>query len=464
MDDQEYLEPGFDPSTLTVPRLRSLLVAHDVDYPSTAKKGQLIEIFNDNVLPRAGRIRAANARVKRTSRGIENVPAVKAESSDEGEIAARRPAAKTPRRTTRARTEEAEELPLPQPSRSTRHSTAPPEHTPRRTASKHRKVTEPTLYEEPEVQPLSHKKSRTAIPAVKVEPEEGSPFSNDNVFQSGSSPLQAPATDRRRTTSGTTSRALNQTPGKENRRRTEEQRSTDHNVREVTASTRRTFDLSVKQEPDVTEEFTPEEDEAQALVTRPASNALTRVARKAPVKSAAKTGVSSVGLLLLATVGYFWSQEKFQVGYCGVGHPSTEIAGVAIPDWADVVRPPCEPCPPHAYCQDNLETTCEPGFVLSHNPLSLGGLLPFAPACEPDSARARKIEAVKQRAVEELQVQNAKYECGEASKPEIRENDLKVAISTRKRRDMSNEEFDDLWASALPELQNLEDITSGSDG
>ncbi|KAI6857496.1 hypothetical protein KC318_g22033, partial [Hortaea werneckii] len=84
--------------------------------------------------------------------------------------------------------------------------------------------------------------------------------------------------------------------------------------------------------------------------------------------------------------------------------------------------------------------------------------------CEPDSAKARKVSAVKERAVEELRQQNAKYECGEASKAEVRESALKDTISTRRRKGMSNEEFEDLWASALGEIQNVEEVVSGTDG
>ena len=47
MEDQAYLEPDFDPSSLTIPRLRSILVAHGVDYPASSKKAQLIDIFNE---------------------------------------------------------------------------------------------------------------------------------------------------------------------------------------------------------------------------------------------------------------------------------------------------------------------------------------------------------------------------------------------------------------------------------
>ncbi|KAG4030128.1 hypothetical protein MFRU_013g01510 [Monilinia fructicola] len=75
----DYLQPGFDPSSLTVPRIRSLLVTHAIEYPSNAKKAQLIEIFNRDLVPQARKILYERARAKRTSRGITD-----AESSQEG--------------------------------------------------------------------------------------------------------------------------------------------------------------------------------------------------------------------------------------------------------------------------------------------------------------------------------------------------------------------------------------------
>ncbi|KFY11723.1 hypothetical protein V492_04297, partial [Pseudogymnoascus sp. VKM F-4246] len=68
----DYLQSHFDPSTLTVPRLRSILVSHDIPYPSGAKKPQLIEIFTDKVLPQSRKILSARSRARRTSKGITN--------------------------------------------------------------------------------------------------------------------------------------------------------------------------------------------------------------------------------------------------------------------------------------------------------------------------------------------------------------------------------------------------------
>lgn len=179
---------------------------------------------------------------------------------------------------------------------------------------------------------------------------------------------------------------------------------------------------------------------------------------------AAKRGLGAFLLVMATATSGLWRQEKLNVGYCGVGQPSMEIGGVEIPPWADVIRPQCEPCPPHAYCGEKLETTCEKGFVLTHHPLSINGFIPVPPTCEPDSTKARKVKAVQERAIEALREQNAKFECGEASKPELKETALKAAISTKRRKGMSDEEFEDLWASAIGEITKSEEVVSGSDG
>lgn len=479
MDDQAYLEPDFDPSSLTVPRLRSILVAHGVEYPASSKKPQLIEIFNQSVLPQARRLRAANARVKRTSYGIVDVPSqtssIADEEEEEPEPAPVRSATRNTRRSTRARTEEATEV-EPTPRRA-RHSTAPPDGvTPgRRASSKHARAVEP-VEEEPEPKrPVSRKSRVSAVtPGARrdtARADDESPFSYENVFQSGGSPPAPATSDRRRTTFGNT-RTVSRNRSRDARRRTEEHRPLRGQLDGTTVPTRKTFEMPVsrvsrheiKQEIEPDEEFTPEEEQAMVQAQQSGELVPTRRKTKSSSNNAAKVGPAALATALLAGFATLWRQEKLQVGYCGVGHPSTEIAGTEIPEWADVARPQCEPCPPHAYCQDNLYTECEPGFILTPHPLSLGGLVPLPPSCEPDSARARKVQAVKERAVEALREQNAKYECGEATKGEYKESELKQAISTKKRKGMTNEEFEDLWSSALGEIQNTDEVVSGSDG
>ncbi|KAH9836451.1 sister chromatid separation protein Src1 [Teratosphaeria destructans] len=84
MDDQAYLEPGFDPKSLTMPRLRCILVAHEITFPTSAKKQVLVNLFDDKILPQAHELRDARARVKRSSRGIEDVPSVRSQDTSRG--------------------------------------------------------------------------------------------------------------------------------------------------------------------------------------------------------------------------------------------------------------------------------------------------------------------------------------------------------------------------------------------
>lgn len=469
MEDQEYLEPGFDPTSLTMPRLRSILLAHNVNYPASAKKGQLVDLFNQNVAAQAKKIKSDSLRVKRSSRGIVDASSAGNFVADEEEEDEAPPTVtRSSRRTTRARTEEAEEV-KPTPRR-VRHSTAPPEGTPRRASSKHARTAEKVEEEEDEPEakrPTSRKSRMSAVtPSVKKERDDTSPFSNDNVFQSGGS--SPPATENRRRTTHVASEEAKRRRSRDARRRIDEVRPTRQQVDGAVVPTRRTFEMPVskfkKEEVEPDEEFTPEEQ--LDLVQAEQAGEVVPVRRRPtrPASSAAKVApIAILSVFLVALVG-LWGEEKFNVGYCGVGMPSLRIGGVEIPEWADVLRPDCEPCPPHAMCNERFETVCEPGFVVTQHPLSLGGLLPIPPTCEPDSVRARKVEAVKERAVEELREQNALYECGEAASPEVQETALKAAVSSQKRRSMSQEEFDNLWADVEGELLKADEVTAGAGG
>jgi hypothetical protein len=67
---ESYLEPGFDPNSLKVAELRGVLLKHDVDYPSSAKKSLLVELFNQHIVPEAARLRSANTLVQPSSHGM----------------------------------------------------------------------------------------------------------------------------------------------------------------------------------------------------------------------------------------------------------------------------------------------------------------------------------------------------------------------------------------------------------
>jgi len=225
------------------------------------------------------------------------------------------------------------------------------------------------------------------------------------------------------------------------------------------------------------EEFTPEEQ--MDLELEDASNKAVGVVKPRPQKHAKKsnnlltTAILAVSLAILGGVATLWRQEKIDVGYCDVGRPSTRaIAGIQIPEWAASLRPQCEPCPPHAYCYSKMRINCETDFIMQPHPLSLGGLIPLPPTCEADGEKARKVKAVADRAVEELRERNAKWECGELRDAEgkreqqvaIQEPSLKSAVSEKRRKGMSQDEFEDLWHAALGEIMNRDEIVSSVDG
>ena len=214
MDEEPaYLQPDFDPNSLKVPELRNLLLEYDVDYPSTAKKAVLVDLFSEHIAPRAQRIAQQRSRVRASSKGIVsvdragNVPVVGPRrgssrvrrksvadtDSDAGggsdilESITMSPVKKTPARRTaspskrsvpgrhsRVGTEDAGEPETPRTVRKTRRSSAKP-------------------VELVPVTPAPPQRLQTQEP----DDSEKSPFSMENVFQK-STPVPSASTENRR--------------------------------------------------------------------------------------------------------------------------------------------------------------------------------------------------------------------------------------------------------------------------
>lgn len=502
LDDMEYLAPGFDLSSLTMPALRTILVKHDEPYPSSAKKAQLIALIEERVLPQAKKLLRDRDRVRRTSAGITDMSSQSNSETnpDEDDINERDsmpppPSATGSRRarsrpSTRASTADTEDSALLQatprrrgrPSRSTRASDAEvtddnlatpviSEATPkaRSTARKTRKIQAVPSYDE----------DVERTPSIKTDSRAGSVFTDENPFQSGSSPTSYEPTPRARTVSG--DRKRRSTPRvsgdgallAEHRVKRDSSRPIKIKQEEDIITPRKsTFEFPVSRlrtatphleeesEPEAGEEFTP--DEQLALETANAELRAVGSSRNSAVSWRLPTLVI---FFLLSLCGVYWRHEKFEIGFCGIGKPRWSLADTNVPTWAHVLEPQCEPCPPHAFCLENLKIECEKDFVEEYHPLSLNGFLPIPPQCEVDNEKTDRIIAVANRAVQELRQQRAKYECGdgaEAKTPFISEPELKKVVSHKRgpRAKMSDSEFDDLWASALGELVAREEVTT----
>lgn len=523
-DSLDYLSPDFDLNSLTVPRLRSILVNHDVPYPASAKKAQLVQILEQQVLPQAKKLLRERERVKRTSEGITDMGSRAtsvANSYDDNQRDADResmPPPPTPSttstatgmrrgrstRSTRASTAESEEQDIPTtPRTSSRRSVARSERKPQRTAEEIEPVATPTIHDTVTPRKSTAKKLRRSEmtpstepefplppqPSVKSEPQDDNVFTDDNPFQSGSSPasweqqkLSSVGRDGKRKSRSRLSEEPAFTGGL--RARKSETPTSIKREDEGDVSTRSPFRFSgsrmeiPKEESDeedeengyvAGEEFTPDEQLAleheQADRIYPAP-----VQSRRPQQKQGKASRAAPWVVILSLFGGFagwWRQEKIEIGFCGIGKPTWSLAETKVPEWANVLEPQCEPCPPHAFCYPNYETRCEHDFILTPHPLSLGGLIPLPPTCEPDSEKARRVKAVADKAVQELRDRRAKWECGEltedgkeAKSPEISEPELKHEIGNKRRRGMSDFEFDDLWKGALGEVIGKDEVVS----
>lgn len=497
--EMEYLTPSFDPSSLTVPRLRAILVSHDISYPASAKKPQLIDIFNQELVPRSRRILAARSRTKRTSKGIIDMPSsqeetVEGDYNTVDEAVATMPPPPVPETLKRK----------PRKSDRTVVGNAVADQPVNGRLSSGRKITtkhaRPSDTEtEPELEPKrsSARKTRKseATPTMKIDaPQDSatrpslgeSTFSDDNPFQSGSSPL-AQSESRRRST-GANNERRKCSP---RRRKTEGVGQVDQSrIKQedgVVVPSVKTFEVPVarlrksrlKEDSDdgveIGEEFTPEEQ--LELVRERSKNNEKDVSPPRKKKRPGKPGLVPksapwvIIMTLLTGYGLWWRREKLEVGYCGIGRPSNSMSSLKIPEWTGSLQPQCEPCPQHAICYEGLETRCEVDYVLEPHPLSLKGLVPLPPTCEPDGEKVRRIKVVADRAIEELRDRKAKWECGTLvddqgkSIPtvELDEKSLKKIVGRNRRRGMTEVEFEDLWNGALGEIIGREEVVQSID-
>ncbi|KAI0617513.1 sister chromatid separation protein (Src1) [Pyrenophora tritici-repentis] len=450
-----YYEDGVDPNKITVPELRSILLRHGVTYPSSAKKAFLVGLFIDAVLPQKSKVQRMLAQTKRSTRGIVDVPSSSASTADTDETEDETLVAPTPatrrisRRTTRGGTEDVD---VPAPRAKTPSRAVP---------AKHSRALEPDVDE----RPAARRTRKSVTPAVK-EPspdpvawhrnDAASPFTQENVFQTGASSPAVPDTtarDRRRRTTGY---------GRERRR--------------SDAHRRQTYQPSSQQlDEDAGEEFTPEE-QLDLVRERAKSGEVDilpprRRRQKAKATGRIKAGAGTILLTAVTVFAGVWRQEKIDVGFCGVGRDATALAGVDIPSWAGQILPHCEPCPPHAQCYRGLKIKCDPDFIEKDHPLSLGGLVPLPPTCEPDSEKTRKVNGIANKAVEVLRKRKAQYECGEpdaqgnlVESPEVSEKDLKQDMASRKSKSLTDQEFSELWDRAFPEVLMREEVVETTNG
>jgi hypothetical protein len=53
----EYLNPGFDPTSLTVSQLLGVLGFHNIRYPTPYTKTKLVQLFNDEIKQKSSKLK-----------------------------------------------------------------------------------------------------------------------------------------------------------------------------------------------------------------------------------------------------------------------------------------------------------------------------------------------------------------------------------------------------------------------
>lgn len=487
-DELEYLAPSFDPSTLTMAKLRGILMTHNIAYSSAAKKSDLVDLFSAQLAPRARKILAARARIRRTSKGITDMPSSQesslgGEDDDDNESNMAPPSLPTPRaRRSKSRTTPSTRASTVETDTSTRRSRTP-------TASKHPRASDGESTTDREGNGTSRKSRRSELmpvraPTVKIEeppeilarPRLGeSAFSHENPFQSGSSPL-APGEARRRShgvegRKSSSRRRKIDSLDKENVKQEED--VVVPSLKDFHAPVARTSsrvhnyaDSELVASVEAGEEFTAEEQQQLALQPNTMPQRRQKLARSSGILATAPWVVL---LTLLLGSAAWWRKEKIEIGYCGIG--KIPVAFVDAPEWLSVLQPQCEPCPAHAFCSANFETQCAPDFLLTPHPLALAGLIPLPPTCEPDGDKVRKVKTVADRAIDELRQRRAKWECGDAVEWDgtpmlavgVEEPILKAEVAAKRRRGMTDAEFEELWKGAIGEIVAREEVTAMRD-
>ncbi|CCD47306.2 hypothetical protein QC760_008526 [Botrytis cinerea] len=515
-DELKYLQGGFDPFTLTIPQIRSILVTYNIDYPSSAKKAELVDIFNKDLKPQARKILNERASAKRTSRGIVDADSSQesstqestTESTRESDVILPPPRTRVVRQSpakVRASVDISDDEPAYRNTRRSTRSISPVKRMPRASSPvkrtpkpsvKHPRQEEESLSDDEDV-PQTVRKSRksTTVQTPMVGARDNldgvvqskdsrreSNFTHDNPFQKGSPPRRPISShdSKRKSLGGSAMKEMEKRRNSISRRRTATPQA-NNGIHPPTSST---FEIPVSRLDglndydengvEISEDFTPE---AQFELEREQQRGRTTI----QPRRKASSGVSMSGpiwMILLTLLGGYatwYRQEKIAVGFCGVGREAHAIIPIKpeLPDWVQIIaEPQCDFCPQHAYCNANYEVQCDQDFILKHHPLSLGGFLPLPPTCEPDGEKQRRVKAVADRAVEELRERRAKWECGdltdEAGVPEptaeIDAELLKKEVSQKRRKGMGEAEFEELWLGAIGEIKGRDEVVVGADG
>ncbi|EPQ58156.1 hypothetical protein GLOTRDRAFT_110047 [Gloeophyllum trabeum ATCC 11539] len=218
VEQGRYLEPDFDPTTLTVPQLLGIFGYHNIRYPTPYTKPKLVQLFNEEIKPQTTQLKKEKLKRENSAAsddGIKDGVTGKLIGGDK-----KPPVRRSSRRLSRPPSQDEKESspPRPDPPKRRRSSAQPSLGGP--STTRKAIVLEPAVAEESEPEELpprkiSRSKKASGQNAKKSRPEsethaEDSGWEDNNVFQSGAEssspakPSPSKARARRTTTARTT--------------------------------------------------------------------------------------------------------------------------------------------------------------------------------------------------------------------------------------------------------------------
>lgn len=160
----------------------------------------------------------------------------------------------------------------------------------------------------------------------------------------------------------------------------------------------------------------------KAISVRPVS---TSVVSSKTVQTFKRVSTWTIAVVALV-YSLWWREEKLAVGFCDTNSRSNPLVAqratsLAVPSLpaslcstldALQLRPTCTPCPTHGFCQSGKFVGCSIDYVPRASALRLGGLLPIAPACVPDTEKLMVVAMQASKASKLLRKRRGEVVCG----------------------------------------------------
>ncbi|KAH3670632.1 hypothetical protein OGAPHI_001147 [Ogataea philodendri] len=468
MDDLEYLQPSFDPHKVTVPRLRSILVDRQIEYPSSAKKTDLINLYEQHIRPNAATWLQ------------EYKHSLSMDVSIEGPESPNRSSRKSSRNATpEKRTRKPKSPKLDQTVPQKRGSE---ESTPKRKklARKKRNADESGVSddaESPTVSRIEKSVSAGIKSPLSLEKFEGEELVAGDDISEILSRLGSP--QRKEV-------LLN--PANESNQSVEAELELEPEVQlefeEVLSGPSRLLDPTFKDDEhtlkslndsahlsegsegsltDVEQEIAMKEEavavETEAKVdtseTEIKDEEVAEVEVEVPVPAETtkpeSKGSFKYALLLLPFVASLLGYRSMavDVGFCGREGSIRKVGSYITSDlpqishfidktdaFLDSIKPACVPCPAHAMCDYDSRIECESGYTVSQPWQSVFGLVPRMQECVYDSKRLEKIRLMTEFTLGLLRRKNGK---------EMTLEELHNFLKATKSNGMDDEDFEEYW-------------------